>query len=95
MLAVLFGVGGFKYYDRNRPLEGDLVITGHTPPASAALPPIGAAPSLSKPLDSGPLHVPQGKEPAKPAEVVVHVAGAVRKSRVSITCRSIGGPMTL
>lgn len=81
VLAMLLGLGVYKLYDRGRALEGDLVITGRTLPTSESTNPIrpvvdAPKPSMQSPSSAMPS---ASKDQDKPTEVVVHVAGAVRR----------------
>jgi competence protein ComEA len=82
LLILVGGAGGFKLYQRGRALEGDLVITGRTPPFSSGPKVPVAQPGTPAHADAAvaPLKSePAPAEPKPPAEVVVHVAGAVRR----------------
>jgi competence protein ComEA len=74
LAAIILGFSGYKLYARGSALQGDLVITGRTPP--------GINPPVDKPQPQVMPSLPEKpavNPPAEPSEVVVHVAGAVRK----------------
>lgn len=69
--------GAVRWYQVTRPPEADLVITGRTEPESLLLSSAGAqaAPAAVSPTSIQSV-------PAPPVEIVVHVAGAVKKPGV-------------
>lgn len=75
--AAIFIPGAVRYYQVSRPADADLVITGR---------PDSDAPSISSAgatISSAPVaQVLPGPRPLSPPDVVVHVAGAVKKPGV-------------
>jgi len=78
LLVMLLGLGAFKLYQRGRAIEGDLVITGRTPPSGSPLSPIAPPIPAAQPAQTTATAI----EAPKPSTIVVHVAGAVRKPGV-------------
>jgi competence protein ComEA len=82
LLALGTSAAAYKLYERGNVLSGGLIITGRTPSVSTKPPALRTIPPNSGPPNAVPV-VPappvNADTPKPPAEVVVHVAGAVRK----------------